>query len=202
MGYNPSRRVLEENKELLEMILVLIEKGEEVRFKLEDAEDAGRWHYKVNRLLHSAKIFNQMYGGRYATIRDRVMVKLDVYNDPDVVIWPKTRTKTAEAPPIRRGVSENQLIEMVKSYTGILFAQLMHLEPGFSEERLKEKLLSHGYELMYIREDEIGGSWVTAERIEDSPPSPFENLRSKYTPIPSHLTRGHSTQGDPDPDDQ
>lgn len=76
MGYNASKRLLIENHDLLESIFLHVQRGKVLSIRY-PAEDIGRQHFYLNRILKSTEFFVDYENGRYKDLRSQVIVRED-----------------------------------------------------------------------------------------------------------------------------
>ena len=178
MGYSPNRALVTQNLDLLQGILSAVSKGEELRVSV-PTEDFSSFQYTVNRILYSAQIFRDIFGGKFAPLRE--MVRMKTLPIENAIIFKPTGVKHST---LRRTV--NDALSSIPSLKGNICAFEFFEDKNFSfssppdRERLKDTLSSIGW-ILYPNpvKGEDGLLSFVIEREEKEETSGF-NLLSKY----------------------
>ena len=174
MGYSPTLRLLEQNEDLLESILLSAEKNNPLSLSFRP-EDLGVMHYRINRILHSAQIFSTFQGGRYSKLRKLVSIKIDPENS--IIRIVPTKLPIEEV----RRTFEDALLDLAKEeaseFSLIEFFPPQPLDLSTLEPRISE--LGWTLHPTTLVESEDGSISIAVSRKEEKKESGFSLLSRK-----------------------
>lgn len=175
MGYATKPHLIHENVPLLERILERIDRGEELRFRVEDNAEISSEQYKLRRILAACDNHPLELGGKFARLGKRVTLRIDGTNGL-IIASPRT----SSSPSLEEfRANESDALDFLSSAKGELTILEFFPSSSFRAEEFERRAEKLGWKVFVdlIEKDEKGKVSLPAERIPDEPESLSRFLR-------------------------
>ena len=186
MGYLPNRALLVANLPVLLSLLTYVKRGEPLTFSYRP-EDLGLAHYQFNRLLHSAQVFQDFEGGKFASLRSLIRFKVSP-SDSTITAVPVQGAPSTLVRKTCLDALEELEADKTSTIRAIEFYPSEDFDP-LEEDDLKRLYLQaneigwllHVKAVIVEPEDEGGLISIGVERKEVEETSGFDALRKRQT---------------------
>ena len=164
MGYNTKAEMVEQGSELLSSILSSVEKGEELKLRVRDSNEISTEQYRLRRLLAATDNHPAAYGGKFARLGQRVLLRVDAERGL-ILVQPKGNINVETYK-----TNENDALSFLSEAKGSLTMLEFFPSSSFSLEDFLEAGKKIGWTIhsATFSKGENGKIELAAERIEET----------------------------------
>lgn len=157
MGYHIRTGLVEENKEILDLIRLSVKNGIRLRYDCKVPEHMTKLKYQFNRLLRATSILTRECEGNFVGLRAKVQVRED-WGALAIIIQPATNGPVNLSTLVPVKPNEHDALETLKQFEGQMDLVRFTPSPSFDLELWRTALMSIGFDLMPNPDEP--GEWI------------------------------------------